>query len=441
MPERQVITSLTGTVAPLLTIDTNNATELDQASFHLPREWKKSSPFVTDDVSIQPTGQSGLNLELNFELPKLATQVVDMILQVDLPPYTVAPLGAQASYVDWLGFALIDYFRTNFGSNQNFSTEAYDLYFHMRKSLNLERLDAVQRMVYGDTTTAQRSALLLNGTTTGSPLLVPLWQPFSRDPMNALPLVTLSQKTRFVLKTQPLQNLVNLAAGATVATLGQVGLTLLLTVAHTSGNEAAKLLELSRDDDGIAYMIHQHVRQNGDDFSSTQTGFVINCKLAGLTKPLKQFTWALIPTKLINNTGRNDMFFFNPQPPAPIPAGMTPYSPIVNWNVDANGQIIQRTVIRDYTRLYKYMEYQDGFAGEDVFTQQYARFQHAVNAATGYLDYTNLNNPTLRITLGVGGTGTDPDVPANPQSLRVVINAEDYNFWFFKSGNWSRTFN
>lgn len=442
MPERQVITSLTGTVAPLLTVDASNNSELDQASFHLPREWKKTSPFVTDDISISPTGQSNLNLELNFELPKLATQVADMILQIDLPPFTVTPAGNPASYVDWLGFAIIDYFRTNFGSNQNFSTEAYDLYFDMRKMLNFERLDAVERMCYGDTTTAQRTALLLNGTTPGSPLLVPLWQPFSRDPMNALPLVTLSQKTRFVLKSQPLQNITVLPTpGTTLATTGNVNFTLLLTVVHTSGPEATKLLELSRDDDGIAYMIHQHVRQNGDDFASTQTGFVINCKLAGLTKPLKQFTWALIPTKLINNTGRNDMFFFNPQPPAPVPAGMTPYSPIVNWSVDANGQIIQRTVLRDYTRLYKYEQYQDGFAGEDVFVQQYAKYQHAVNASTGYLDYTNLNNPVLHITLGVGGTGTDPDTPANAQSLRVVINAEDYNFWFFKSGNWSRTFN
>jgi len=27
------------------------------------------------------------------------------------------------------------------------------------------------------------------------------------------------------------------------------------------------------------------------------------------------------------------------------------------------------------------------------------------------------------------------------QQLRLIINALDYNFWFFKGGNWTRTFN
>ena len=442
MPERQVITSLTGTVAPLLTVDSSNDEQLDMASFHLPREWKKSSTFVTDDISVSPTGQSDLNLELNFEVPKLATQIADCILQIDIPPYTVAPAINPAFFVDHLGYAIIDYFRTIFGSNQVYETQGYDLYFDYRKQFGIEKMDAINRMIFGDRTQAQRSALLINGTAPGSPLLVQLFQPFSLDPMCCLPLVCLSQKTRFILKTQTLQNIIQTpVAGTTVTTTGRFNFTLLLTVVHTSGPEATKLLELSRDDDGIAYMIHQHVRQNSDDYASTQTGFIINCKLAAVTKPIKHLTWGLIPTKLINNTGRNDFFLFTPNPPIPIPAGMTPYSPIVSWSISANGQIIQRSILRDYTRLYKYIEYFDGFAGEDLFVQSYCRYPQAVNAATGYLDYTNLNNPVLQIITGNGGTGLDPDNAAVAQSLRLIINASDYNFWFFKSGNWSRTFN
>ena len=442
MPERQVLTSLTGTIAPLLSVDVSKKNELSMASFWLPREWKKCAGFVDDDVILTPLGMSGLNLDMTFEMPKNATYVSDMVLGIQLPPYVVTPPGNPASYVDHLGFAIIDHFDTHFGSNLVYTHTALDLYFDYRKRFGIERLDAYDRMIYGDTTTAQRSALLLNGTPPGSPLLVPLMQPFSFDPMSALPLVTLSQKTRYTLKANALANITTLPVpGTTIATTGQTNFVLHVYHINPSGNESSLLLSLSRDDDGLVYMIHQHQRQSMDDFASIQTNFSIVEKLSGITKPLKDLTWALIPTRLTNNTGFNDIFFFAPNPPAPIPAGMNVYSPIVDWRIEANGLVIQRRVDRDYTRLYKYWFYYDGFAGEDVFTQSYTRFPLAENACGGYLDYTNLNNPVLHITTGVGGTGIDPLNAPNPQSLRVIVNARDYNFWFFKSGNWSRTFN
>ncbi len=137
---------------------------------------------------------------------------------------------------------------------------------------------------------------------------------------------------------------------------------------------------------------------------------------------------------MINNTGRNDFYFFFANPPPPAPAAQTPYNPIVRWSIDANGLTIQRSVDRNYTRLYKYMYYYEGFAGMDLYFQSYTRFPQANNACGGYLDYTNLNNPVLHAVMGVGGTGTDPDVPANPQQLSMIVNARDYNFWFLKSG-------
>ena len=79
--------------------------------------------------------------------------------------------------------------------------------------------------------------------------------------------------------------------------------------------------------------------------------------------------------------------------------------------------------------------------GDELFFQNYTIQPLAVNAALGYLDYTNLNNPTLYVTFGVGGTGTDPDEPLLPQKLRLIVIGFDYNFWFFKSGNLARAFN
>src|ERR1700690_285103 len=115
MPERQVITSLVGTVAPLLTVDTSNSNVLDYNSLWQPRIWKKTTPFVIDDLTVSPLGPSQLGVEMSFEVPKLATLITDMILKVVVPPSVITPPFVQAAYVDHLGFAIIDSFRINFG--------------------------------------------------------------------------------------------------------------------------------------------------------------------------------------------------------------------------------------------------------------------------------------------------------------------------------------
>lgn len=458
MPERQALTTLPGVVAPLLTVDTSDPRAVDYNSLYEPRQWKKSTPFVIDMMEIQPLGQSGLNLEMNFEIPKFATLMQDMCLRTVIPPSTVTPAGSVPYYADHLGFAIIDYFRINFGSNQVYTREKYDLYFQYRQALGIEKTFATNVMVFGDTTTAQRNALLVNG----GELITPLELPFSQAHSQTNPLLVLSQKSRYVLKTNPLQNIIvipPLPAGGAVTQTSPWLFTLRVMIVHTTGDESAFLLNMSQEPDGIAYMIHQNVRQNADDFNSFQTNFVINEKLSAMTKPLQILDWALIPTKLQNNTGRNDVFMFAPQP-TPVPPGMTAYNPIDHWRIEANGLVIQRDINPLYNQYYLHRMYHESFPGNEIFFQTYSEFPHSVNAACGYLDYTNLNNPVLYITMGVGGTGPDPDNPSVPQSLRVIINAQDYNFWqdftlefsfnfltsfsvyrFFNSGNWSRSFN
>lgn len=440
MPERQVITSLTGTAAPLLTVNAANPRELDFAALFLPREWKKVTPYVTDFQRILPNGQSALNQELQYEVAKLANLVTDLIIEANLPPITVAPVGAPVSYSDWLGFALQDFFRVHFGSNLVYDRHPLDLYLRVRKTLGIERLESLRQQVFGDRTTAQRQTLLQNGTG-NSPLLIPLYLPFCDDPMMALPILTLSQKTRFIFKTKTLNDFIYNPIGATVTPNGPFEFNLLLQVIHTTGPEGEKLLDLSRHPAGISYMIHQHVRQESN-IANTATNFRQRVPLNGITKPLVSISWMLIPERMLSGAGNtHDYFFFNPQPPLPIPPGMNPYSPILEWRIDANGLEVQRSIRRTYSTYHMYDLYDTGFAGEDIYTQNYAWWPHAINAATGYLDYTNLNNPSLEILFGVGGTGVDPVNPQLAQVLRCLINAKDYNFWFFKGGNWTRTFN
>lgn len=439
MPERQVITSLVGTVAPLLTIDTGDLNATASLSHFVPQGWKKTTPFVIDHVEILPNNQTGMAVEMTFEVPKLAHGIVDLVLRATLPPATITPAGNPAYYEDFLGYAMINYFRTHFGSNQVFSTEAYDLYFEHRKINHVERRDAVNELILGDTTTAQRSAALLNGVE----LQVDLMQPFTHCHKNMLPIVALSQKTRFQLLTHALNNLVETSVAGTTVSYGQLKPDFVLeaSVIHVTANESSLLLDMSRYDDGIVYMIHHHVRQQNDEIGSLVNGYSPAIKLCGITKPIRELHWALIPSKQINNTGRNDRFFFSPTPTTAFPTALTPYNPIVSWSIEANGQIIQRTMNRNWNRVHLHSKHHSGPHGDEIFSQYYDPFPELVNCAGGYLDYTNLNNATLRPIFGTGGTGTDVDNPLIAQVLTVVVNAKDYNFWFFKNGNWSKTFN
>lgn len=441
MAERAVLPSLSGVAAPLLTVETTYPENIESSSPFLPRKWNKCVPYVIDDVVTQCNGTTGLNLEMAFELPKLAHGVIDTCIHATFPAHTTAGGNGgvvQPNYVDWLGYAMEDFLRVMFGANLVYDTQAYDHYFDMRFAYDDERLDAVRQLVRGDQTLAVRTADFANGVD----MYVDPFLPWNAALPQHLPIVCLSQKTRFIYKTIALANMINNPSQMTITPQGIYFFELRHRVVHLTGPEGANLVRMSEDPSGICYMIHQHVRQNSDDFASLVTNFQINARLSSITKPLMSLRWALVPTKLVNNTNRNDFFFFAATPViGPIPPGMTPYAPIIQWGIIANSLIIQRTIPRNYNRLYKWYKYYISRPGEDIYFQNYSEYPRAVNAAMGYVDYTNLNNPMLQITTGVGGTGTDPDNPLVAQSLRLIVDALDYNFWFLKSGNWSRTFN
>lgn len=442
MPERQGLLALTGTVAPLLTVPTVMMDMVDKHSIWVPRMWKKTTPFVIDDITLQPLTPMALGNEMIFDIPKQCHMIKTMILHVRLAPRVAAPNPGSVKYVDHLGFALVENLKVMFGANLCYEVQPWDLYFKYRKNYKNERRDVINDMVLGDKTAAQLTSALTNGVE----LFIPLMLPFEEHQSKSLPLLVLSQKLRIHFKSQVLQNLTVTQAGVPAQTLsivsGQDTFELIMKEVHLTGPEADKVLAMSRDDRGISYMIHQHVRQNTDDFSSTANGFQINCRLVGITKPIKTMYMALIPTKLINNTGRNDIFFFQANPTlGPVPPGMTAYTQPDGYTINANGQIIQRFIPWNYDRLYNHFLYFESQHGEDIMNQVYTEYPTSFSAALGYNDYTNYSNPVLTITMGTGGTGLDPDNPLLPQSLRLLVNAQDYNFWYFQNGNFTRTFN
>lgn len=440
MPERQVITSLTGTIAPLITVDTGNPANVDAASIYMPRMWKKTTPFVKDDLTLQPQGVSTMNQELAFEVPKFAHFILNLWVQKNAPTHTIAPAGNPAFYVDFLGYADLDYFRLNFSSNLNYERRKYDLYFNYRTSKTDEKQATEDYLVRGNQTIAQRSADLANGVQT----ITDMDMPFTRHLTQAYPLFTLSQKTRLVMKSVPFLDEINTPiAGTTVTPNGPYDYQLLLRVAHVTGDEADIVLDMSQAREGISYLIHQNVRQESDNnITSTATGAPINIRLPNITKPIRFLRWALIPTRLNNNTGFNDVFFFAPTPLiGPVPPGMTAYNPIQSWSITANGQIVQRLVTRDVTRMAYWNLFHESRGGDEIQEQNYTEYPHSVNANVGYLDWTNLNNPVLTINTGVGGFGLDPINPLVAQAMTLIVNCEDINFWYFHAGNFTRAFN
>jgi hypothetical protein len=220
--------------------------------------WKKCTPFVFDQQYIPPCNMGNINIEMTFEVPKLAHGIMRADLRIVSPPYTIAPAGATAYYQDWLGYALIDYLQIIYGSNRVYTREKYDLMIKTRQALDFEQYLAKRLVINGDLTQAQRQANLVNGTE----VFLNFMLPFEMMDSAMLPLITLSNKMRVNFKTEPLQNFIttpNSGAGGapptTYTTTGAWNFELILEVIRVTGDESGFMLALSQEEDGIAYMV------------------------------------------------------------------------------------------------------------------------------------------------------------------------------------------
>jgi hypothetical protein len=442
--EQSTLPTLNGLVAPLLFCDTTDAGKIDYCSMWIPRMWKKCTPFVFDQQYIPPCNMGNINIEMTFEVPKLAHGIMRADLRIVSPPYTIAPAGATAYFQDWLGYALIDYLQIIYGSNRVYTREKYDLMIKTRQALDFEQYLAKRLVINGDLTQAQRQANLVNGTE----VFLNFMLPFEMMDSAMLPLITLSNKMRVNFKTEPLQNFITTpnsgaggAAPTTYSTTGAWNFELILEVIRVTGDESGFMLALSQEEDGIAYMVHQSVRQMFDQVSSVSNGYKPSLKLTAMTKPLQCLSWVLIPYNLTNHTGTDDLFMFAPQP-TPVPIGMNPYTPLLGWGIQSAGLIIQRTPFyNNYDRIVQYSMFMPGLVGDYIYFQAYTRYPCSANVSSGYADYTVFTIPNLEITFQTGGTGVDFYNNANPQVLNFYVIADDYNFWFFKLGNWTLSFN
>lgn len=442
MPQKEVLTTLTGTAAPILLGNVKDPQELTYLSPWLPRYWTKTVPFVVDHVRLDPCSQAGLNKDNVFEIAKIGHAISDFVIKADFPPgqVTGGNPNPQANYSDFLGYTYWSKLEMKFLANEVFDVEPHDLYFEHRKNHEVERRDAINELILGDRSTAIRTAAFVNGVTTYTDFFLP----FTKADRKCLPIGVLSQKLRFVLKTRPLREFTRIQVPTLttqVASLtGDLQLQILMEVVHLSANEAGLFLAMSQDKSGIAYMIHQHIRQYTETIGTFSSNVEVPVRLNGITKPIRILHWALIPDAMVNNSNRNDEFFFRPNPPLPIPFGLTPYNPHTQWRIEANGQIVQRSLWRDQNRVHMHQKFCISPHGDEVFTCYFGRHPNAIDCSDGYADWTNFNNPLLYITLGVGGTGADVDNPNLPQRLRVYVNAEDYNFWYLKKGNFTKSF-
>lgn len=443
MPQKEALTNLTGVVSPLLLSDVKNPQELCYTSPFLPRYWTKTVPFAIDHVRITPCNNAKLNAENIFEIAKLGHGISDFIIRTTFPPGTVTGgvAGTQANYTDHLGYDFWEQMKLNFLSNDVYDVKPYDCYFEYRRNFEVEKRDAINDEIQGDKSTAIRTANFANGVT----VMTDFFLPFVKASKKMLPLCTLSQKVRATLITRPLNEFTRIQVPTVsneVATFNNVDISmeLILEIVHLSVNESSYFLAMSQEQSGIGYMIHKHINQLTERIATLTPNARVGVSLCGISKPIRILSFALLPEAMSNNTNRNDRFFFNPNPPPPIPAGLSPYAPITQWEIEANGHIIVRALYEDQSRIHLHRRYCISPHGDYFYDFYFGLEVDAVDKSTGFMDFSNLPNAKLYITTGADGTGRDLANPQNPQVLNVIVNAEDYNYWYMKKGNWSKSF-
>lgn len=446
MASKETLATMTGVITPLLTVNLADRDAVDLASLWLPRPWKKTTLFAIDEYELDPLSEPGtLGPERRWEIGKQGGSFIrDLCFHTVWPAHTIALPAISAGYVDYLGYAMFDHSKITFGSNLLYERQMYDNYFYYIKAFRDEEKFAIDYLVRGNQSAAARAADLVNGVETWTDMFFP----FEMADSHSLPIVALSQKLDVTLKTRPLQEIVvtnPVGNSPSVTPNAPYRFTLRVRSVNTANPDADAIVAMTKREKGVAYLIGQNVHSHHELILGNNTAsFQARVSLQSMTKPLRYLMWSMIPDNLVNNTGTNDFFFFQPNPTlGPVPPGMGTYLPIIRFGITAGQMEIQRPIQRDYSRIRNHYKYFPSRAGEEIFHQTYAEFPLAVNAATGFMDYTTLGIPYLTVDFAAGGTGTVPagfPGAGGAQNLRVILNAMDYNFWFFKWGNANKSF-
>lgn len=434
MAEAQYLRANTGIADPAL------FREDPESSLFAPLPWNTSTNIVKIQTDVPPQSSPTVGSTAVFEIPKNATYATMYHLYYTISAITVAG-STYARLHDFGGVHCVSQIRIMYDSNLLKTIYPEEYMYHYYKELDLEKQAGFENDVAGNRSDGQRGTLAAAAQTFALPILLPNYY----NLRNADPIISLAQKTRievdFALPGATVQTDVPAAVGSAYSITTAY---LRTTYVATTGIERSYIQDMAKDPDGINYLQNDFVYQRRIVLPAGQgTPTAFTTTVSNIRSPVAVFTFIMRPTVYVDpNSGNPDPWLLTQEDWAVSSAGGTGAGTLVsgaakptggvllNWQVTSSNNKITPVIERLWGTNTLHTKYFPSIPAPDMNTWSYSQAPTCYNASFGSINYAQLNEPILNITL----------VTALSQNYYVDAWGVTKNFIQVQGGSKLRTF-
>lgn len=315
-----------------------------------------------------------------------------------LPAFALPGGSVFARYVDFIGFAAWEKIELNYSGQNVYTIYPEDLFEKHRRLPGVEARDAINELIAGDKSAAERDALARAGQT----IIVDLNFPFTRGTSRFLEIQQLAQYITIKVFWKNMREIIQhdvlaLPAGASITDVK-----LRITNIHVEKDERDHHTASTQLEHGLIKLYEDFQSQIERIPAATTGQYELN--LRNFDTLVKRFGFILRLYSDLQTDWTNQPF--------------ENLQPIVRWKlVDASGDITEWIEDR-YNRFYLHRIYHDAPAGEYIYAHSFVLDPDDLLNCTGGFGIGNSTNPKL--VLDFGGVVTAGDI-------QCYMFANEYN--------------
>jgi hypothetical protein len=382
-----------------------------EASIFRPVPWSVSTNVVKVQTDVPSQTPSAPGNVVTFEIPKDATYLGSVHIRYVIS--AMAALGGAATYkrlCDFAGIFCIQQIRILYDSNLLKTIFPEEMMYHYYKELNTEKQQAFQNDLGGGLTPNQRTTAGTATQTFNYPILLSNYY----AQRSACPIVALSQKLRIEVTWAPVADVIQCddvtdIAGAYTITSAVARCMYI----NTTGDERRMILGSAKAQSGISYLQSDFLYQRRIVMAAglgVATPFTST--IANIRAPVAVMSVILRPTVYVDsNTGNPDPMLIDNVQWDQAAAGGTSLPTLVGgaakptggvlatWQVTSSNNRVTPVLERDWCNNTIHSRYWPSPPQADFYSWPYSNSPVTYNASYGSINYAQLNEPILNITL------------------------------------------
>lgn len=316
-----------------------------------------------------------------------------------------------ARFVDWEGYAMIEYVKLIYGPNLCYEINGDELHIRTKLQTPFSRKEAVKELVHGDKTDVQRDAL----AATAQDLFIDLPLPFTVSPKTFFMGAATSHPLELHVKFRPLADITQ-TDGTGYPTGSITSVTIKSFDVFVNSDERQYGEMVAKSGRGITYRIMEMEHQQN----------LVDAGSANYVVALTALRGSASETIL---TVRNQADVISTSTPTATKS-RTNYLEVANWEIRTGNSQLVDSLPGKYLRFHINNMFHSGIAGEHIYTAPHSLEPEHHFVSLGHKTYANMTTPDSFITL-----------PA-PAGEGLIIDHWLWrnNLWTFAGGELKRIF-